>query len=88
MHSAATDYFSNQTNVKGGIVHNVLRLTEGRILLKETNNVKHIWKELPKNQAQRLHYLPPGPERAKLRSKTFKGIAEAVAEQWAGFIKN
>ena len=56
--------------------------------LQETNNVKHIWKELPKNQAQRLHYLPPGPERAKLRSKTFKGIAEAVSEQWAGFFKN
>lgn len=56
--------------------------------LKETNNVKHIWKELPKNQAQRLHYLPPVPERAKLRSKTFKGIAEAIAEQWAGFFKN
>ena len=61
---------------------------EGLPKLNETNNVKHIWKELPKNQAQRLHYLPPGPERAKLRSKTFKGIAEAVAEQWAGFFKN
>ncbi len=50
--------------------------------LKETNNVKEIWKQLPKNQAQRLHYLPPGPERAKLRSKTFSGIAKAMAEQW------
>lgn len=55
---------------------------EGLPKLKETNNVKHIWKELPKNQAQRLHYLPPGPNRAKLRSKTFTGIAEAIAEQW------
>lgn len=26
----------------------------------------------------------PGPERAKLRSKTFPGIARAMAEQWAG----
>jgi len=26
--------------------------------------------------------LAPGQERAKLRSKTYKGIAEAIAEQW------
>jgi hypothetical protein len=48
--------------------------------LKETNNVKHIWKALPKQEAQRLHYLPPGPERSKLRSKTYPGMA--MAEQW------
>ncbi|MBU1082597.1 MAG: hypothetical protein KKB59_19075, partial [Spirochaetes bacterium] len=27
-------------------------------------------------------WLPPGPERAKIRSKTFQGIADAMAEQW------
>jgi hypothetical protein len=27
-------------------------------------------------------WLPPGPERAKIRSKTFPGIAKAMAEQW------
>lgn len=26
--------------------------------------------------------LPPGPERAKLRSKTYAGVAKAMAEQW------
>ena len=31
---------------------------------------------------QRLHKLPPSPDRAKLRSITYKGIAEAMAEQW------
>jgi len=31
---------------------------------------------------QRLHYLPRTPDRAKLRSKTFLGIARAMAEQW------
>lgn len=51
-------------------------------LLKETHNVYDEFKQLPKNKAQRLHYLPPGPERAKLRSKTFLGIAKAMAEQW------
>lgn len=28
--------------------------------------------------------LSPGPNRAKLRSKTYPGIARAMAEQWAG----
>lgn len=28
-------------------------------------------------------WLPPGPERARIRSKTFKGIAEAMAQQWS-----
>ena len=51
-------------------------------LLKETNNVYEQMKKLPKNQAQRIHYIPPGPERARLRSKTFPGIAKAMAEQW------
>lgn len=52
-------------------------------LLKETDNVKQHWHSLPKNKAQRLHYLPPVPERAKIRSKTFPGIAKAMAEQWS-----
>ena len=50
--------------------------------LKETNNVKEIMLSLPDNQRQRLHYLPPGPERERLRSQTFPGIAAAMAEQW------
>lgn len=29
-----------------------------------------------------IHRMSPGPERAKLRSKTFPGIARAMAEQW------
>ena len=31
---------------------------------------------------QRIWKLPPGEERAKLRSKTYEGIAKAMAEQW------
>lgn len=30
---------------------------------------------------QRLHRLPPSKDRAKLRSKTFPGVAKAMAEQ-------
>jgi hypothetical protein len=40
--------------------------------------------ELPRDKAkaQRLHYLSPSPERAMLRSKTYQGIADAMAKQW------
>ncbi len=50
--------------------------------LKETDNVFLKMKTLPKNEQQKLHYLPPSKDRAKLRSKTFTGIALAMSEQW------
>ena len=50
--------------------------------LEPTNNVKEEMLKLPKNRQQRLHYLPPSPDRWKLRSTTFQGIANAMAEQW------
>lgn len=30
----------------------------------------------------RIHKMPPGPNRARDRSKTYQGIADAMAEQW------
>lgn len=33
----------------------------------------------------RVHRMPPGPDRWKERSRTFSGIAEAMAEQWGEF---
>ena len=30
----------------------------------------------------RVHKMPPGPDRWKERSRTFEGIAKAMAEQW------
>ena len=30
----------------------------------------------------RIHKMSPGPERSKLRSKTFQGIADAMSSQW------
>lgn len=35
---------------------------------------------------QRIWKMPPGKDRAKTRSKTYPGIAKAMAEQWA--VKN
>lgn len=51
-------------------------------LLTETNNVYNEMVKLPKREQQRIHYLPPSKDRAKLRSKTFPGIARAMAVQW------
>ena len=39
-------------------------------------------KDLPKKVRHRLHWLPPSPDRGKLRSKTYQGIADAMASQW------
>ena len=51
-------------------------------LLVETDNVKAQFDALPKNQQQRMHYLPPSADRWKIRSTTFQGIADAMAAQW------
>lgn len=50
--------------------------------LQETENVKNQMMRLPDNERQRIHYLPPSPDRWKLRSTTFQGLANAMAEQW------
>lgn len=49
---------------------------KGLPLLKPTDIVT--------GREQRVWRMPPGPDRAKLRSKTFPGIAKAMAKQWAG----
>lgn len=50
--------------------------------LIETNNVKGEMEKLPKREQQRLHFLSPGPDRWKERSRTYQGIADALADQW------
>lgn len=35
---------------------------------------------------QKIWKMPPSNERAKLRSKTYPGIAKAMAEQWGNLI--
>ena len=50
--------------------------------LTPTNNVKDEMMTLPRNQRERLHFLPPSEDRWKLRSETYQGIANAMAEQW------
>lgn len=55
---------------------------KGLPILQPTNNVKSDMMKLPDNERQRLHYLPPSVDRWKLRSTTYQGIADAMANQW------
>lgn len=36
----------------------------------------------------RIHKMPPSPNRAKLRSITYKGIAQAMADQWGRVLRD
>lgn len=47
---------------------------KGLPLLKPTRIVK--------GREQRIHNMSPGPNRSKERSRTYKGIARAMAKQW------
>ena len=53
--------------------------------------LKGLGKLIPTNIVEgrepKVHKMPPGPDRWKNRSRTYKGIARAMAEQW-GKIKN
>jgi site-specific DNA-cytosine methylase len=55
---------------------------KGLPLLKPTNNVYDMMMTLPAKDRERVHRMPPGPDRWKERSRTFQGIATAMAEQW------
>ena len=43
--------------------------------------------QIVEGRENRIHKMPPGPERSKLRSRTYHGIARAMAEQWAGDVR-
>jgi len=55
---------------------------DGLPLLKETNNVYDEMMKLSYRERSKVHYASPSSERSKLRSKTYLGIAEALAIQW------
>ncbi len=52
--------------------------------------LKNLPKLVPTNIVEgreaRIHKMPPGPDRWKERSRTFPGIAEAMAQQWSDYI--
>lgn len=52
-------------------------------LLIETNNVYDEMMTLPIKKRNRIHYMSPSKDRGYLRSITFQGLAEAMANQWS-----
>lgn len=50
--------------------------------LQPTKDVKEEMMKLSNSERQRLHWLPPSKDRWRIRSKTYQGIADAMAEQW------
>lgn len=52
---------------------------EGVDLIRPTNNVRAEMMMLPAAERNRIHRMPPSPLRSELRSKTYPGIAKAVA---------
>lgn len=52
--------------------------------LKETNDVYDYMMTLPIKERNRIHWL--GGNKSKERSVTYKGIADAMADQWGKFL--
>ena len=55
---------------------------KGLFRLTPTSDLKTKTMQLPDSQRQRIFWASPGPERWKVRSMTYTGIARAMAEQW------
>lgn len=54
--------------------------------LTPTNDVRHLMASLTPAERHRVHHMPPGPERATERSRTYPGIAAAMASQWSPLV--
>ena len=50
--------------------------------LTPSNNVKKEMLKLPRSERQRIHWMGPSEDRQKNRSRTYLGIAAAMAAQW------
>lgn len=54
--------------------------------LVPTDNVREAMLRLPRAEWNRVHYASPGPDRQKRRSVFFRGVAEAMADQWGSVV--
>jgi hypothetical protein len=82
---SAADVRMTVAKIFGGANHLLIKCGFGsaadvRMTVAPTNIVE--------GREQRIWKMPPGPERAKLRSRTFAGVAEAMAEQWCENTQN
>ena len=55
--------------------------------LTPTNNVREAMQLLPPAEKHRVHWMKPGPDRWKERSRTYTGIARAMAAQWSPILE-
>jgi hypothetical protein len=55
--------------------------------LLASEDVRAVTMALPVAERAKVHYASPGPDRWKLRSVTYAGIAAAMAAQWGGDIR-
>jgi hypothetical protein len=56
---------------------NLPKLVPTKVVDKGARHVTKSGKSLPE-----WYNLPPSPDRWKIRSRTFQGFADAMAEQW------
>lgn len=65
----------------GLYLHNLPKLTPtNRLIPPASGTEEHVrWSA--------IHRAPPGPDRWKVRSKTFQGLADAMAAQWGGLVE-
>jgi hypothetical protein len=55
--------------------------------LVETDNVYDEMMALPYGERAKVHYASPGQDRWKERSRTYWGIADAIAHQWGSWVE-
>jgi site-specific DNA-cytosine methylase len=54
--------------------------------LVPTKDVREEMKSRPQAEAHRIVSMSPSPQRAMMRSKTYPGIADAMAQMWGGYL--
>lgn len=53
--------------------------------LEETNDVYGEMMKLPKQEREKIFYMPPSPTRKRDRSETYSGIGDAIVQQWGTY---
>lgn len=53
-----------------------------------TDDVRQIMRGMERKHTNKVHFARPGEDRGKRRSVTFTGLADAMADQWAGDAAN
>lgn len=59
---------------------------KGLPMLSPTRDVHEEMERRPPAEAHRIHSMPPSPQRSMMRSKTYPGVADAMAQTWGGYL--